>query len=184
MRDIMLDLECLDSRDTATIVSIGAVFFDIQKKQLGEVFYVEIDKRGIQEQLDRGLTWSIDTFIWWMSQTDEARKVFIKNSIPKSGIQNALHLFSKFCEKSTAKPRVWGNGVDYDNTVLRNCYNTFNIECPFHHRYNRCYRTTKALFNRSGKGLVRHGTHHNGLDDAISQAYHLMKMFDKVGVNS
>ncbi len=39
MNEIMLDLECLDSSSSAAIVSIGAVYFDIQGKVTGDTFY-------------------------------------------------------------------------------------------------------------------------------------------------
>ncbi len=37
----MLDLECLNSNTDAAIISIGAVYFDLGKMQLGPESYVE-----------------------------------------------------------------------------------------------------------------------------------------------
>ncbi len=184
MREIMLDLECTDSKRTAAIVSIGAVYFDIHKQTLGEEFYVEITLKGIKEQLEAGRTLSLDTMVWWLGQSDGARNVWQKNNHVKQGIVAALHAFAQYCAKSTERPRVWGNGVDYDNVVLRDCYETFNIKTPWHYADNRCYRTMKNLFNKVDTGMERIGAHHNGLDDSKSQALHLMKMLKTVKVNT
>lgn len=183
MNNIMLDLECLDSRRTAVLVAIGAVKFDLATGTLGDTFYVEITKNGMQDQIDKGRTNSIDTMIWWMQQSDEARKVFHPKGPDdnecREDIVSALHKFAQFCSSDT---QVWGNGVDYDNVVLRDVYETYNIKCPFTYRKNRCYRTFKAMFGNKAK-LVRKGEHHNGRDDAITQAEHLIAMHKAIHKN-
>lgn len=184
MREIMLDLECTDSKRTAAIVSIGAVFFDIHKQELGEEFYVEVSVNGIKKQIEAGRTLSLDTMVWWLGQSDGARNVWLKNNHIKQDIIHALHMFASYCSQSKERPRVWGNGVDYDNVVLRDCYEMFNIKTPWHFRDNRCYRTMKNLFNKAHTGLERQGSHHNGLDDAKTQAVHLMKMLKDIKVNT
>ena len=174
--DIMLDLEATDSNaKTAGIVSIGAVYFDIPTQTLGEKFYAEISIKGIQKQLDNGHTLSLSTMQWWLGQSEEARSVWFANGHEKHDIVNALCLFSEFCQRSGGRPKIWGNGVDYDNVCLRNCYETFNIGCPWRYSDNRCYRTMKNLFGHRAK-LDREGTHHQALDDAITQAQHLLDM--------
>lgn len=177
MNNIMLDLECFDSERTAIIVSIGAVYFDLEAGNLGDEFYVEITLQGMKDQLQLGRSFSLDTFQWWMQQNDTARSVFLKNDKIKLGIKEALEAFTEFVNKSK-NVKVWGNGVDYDNVVLRDTYQTMQLSCPWMYRNNRCYRTIKGLFGNRAK-LVREGTHHNGLDDAKTQAMHLINMMKK-----
>ena len=184
MNNIMLDLECLDSNaQTAAIVSVGAVYFDLEKYKLGEEFYVELPLRSLQDQLNKGRTLSLDTLQWWMYQSDEARSVFYTtNGHPKRETETMLHEFVTFCRKiegPTAKPKVWGNGVDYDNICLRELYRLYNIGCPWNYSDNRCYRTIKNMHGNAA-ALVRNGTHHNALDDAKTQAIHLMAMLEVV----
>lgn len=183
-KDIMLDLECTDSNNTAAIISIGAVYFNIKEQTLGPEFYTEINLSGVKKQLEAGRTLSLETLAWWMEQSDSARNVWVKNQHVKMDIVAALHEFSKFCRLNTNSPRVWGNGSDYDNITLGSCYRTFNIKTPWSYSNNRCYRTIKNLFNSPRTGLHRQGTHHNGLDDAKTQAIHLMKMFKDIKVNT
>ncbi len=181
--NIMVDLETMDSKRSAAIISIGAVYFDMKTQKLGEEFYVEISQKGLKHQLDAGRTWSLDTTIWWMSQSDGARNVWQKNDHVKQDIVHALHMFTEFCKDSgEQRPRIWGNGVDFDNVILRDTYETFNMGVPWKYGDSRCYRTIKNIFGNKAK-LVREGSHHNGLADAITQAKHLMAMMKTVHVN-
>lgn len=184
IREIMLDLECTDSARSAAIVSIGAVFFDPKTCTLGKEFYVEIGKHGIQKQMEAGRTLSLDTMIWWLAQSDAARNVWQRNQHEKVDIVAALHRFAQFALSEDTRPRIWGNGVDYDNVVLRDCYETFNIKAPWRYSDNRCYRTIKNLFNKSNTALEREGAHHHALDDAKTQAAHLMKMLKHLNINT
>lgn len=179
MTHIMIDLEALDSKRTAVVVALGAVKFDLKTGALGETFYYEVGKQGMQDQINIGRTTSISTLIWWMQQSDEARKVF-GPSLHKVSTTELLSNFSTYCGIDA---KVWGNGVDYDNVVIRDLYETtyadygddFGLKCPFTYKNNRCYRTFKAMFGHKAR-LERTGTHHNALDDAITQAEHLIAM--------
>lgn len=181
MNNIMLDLECLDSRaQTAIIVSVGAVYFDLETGKLGNEFYHEINLKGLHEQYDvykRSL--SFDTLVWWMQQTDDARKVFWPTEVEKVLPAYMLHEFAKFCQQAE-KVKVWGNGVDYDNVCLRSLYEDYNLRCPWHYSNNRCYRTFKSCHGNKAK-LIREGVHHNALSDSITQAKHLLAMKKIVG---
>ncbi len=188
MNEVMVDIEALDSRRTAIVVSIGAVYFDVAKQELGDEFYMEMSY-DCDDQYSRGRTFSFDTFRWWMAQSDSARSVFLPAAANdpvhfKHGTAHVLSEFSKFLNKYTNKVKLWGNGVNYDNVVLRDLYTTYNIGCPFTYQNDRCYRTIKNLFDNTNTAMEREGTYHNGLSDAISQAKHLLKMLKNVKVNT
>lgn len=175
MKHLMIDLEALDSNSTGVLVSLGAVYFDINTKELGDEFYMEVSKQGQKDQLEWGRTISLDTLQWWMQQSDNAREVF-SSKLNQVNFETLLSEFSKFCKPKT---RVWGNGADFDNVFLRSCYQSAGLKCPFSFRYNRCYRTIKNLYGHKAK-LERIGTHHDGLDDSKTQALHLIRMLEKV----
>lgn len=179
-RHIMLDLEALDPSKTGVLVSIGAVYFDFATGELGDEFYVEISRQGIKQQIEEyGRTISVDCLIWWMNQSDQAREVF-NPKMKQMNLPDALHLFSEFV--GGEKVRIWGNGADFDNVFLKSCYDSLELRLPWSFRYNRCYRTMKNLFGHRAK-LERVGAHHNGLDDAKTQAVHLMKMMEGLWIN-
>lgn len=70
--------------------------------------------------------------------------------------------------------KVWGNGADFDNVILGSAYRRLGKSIPWAFYNSRCYRTVKSL--QPGCRIERAGTHHNALDDAKSQALHLMRL--------
>lgn len=172
MNNIMVDLETLGTKPGSVIVSIGAVKFG--KGGLGEEFYGVVDLESCQKC---GLTIDPGTVQWWMQQSDEARKVFSETN---DSLFNVLSAFTRFIGTSNEakrKAKVWGNGADFDNVLLAEAYKAVNLDAPWMFYNNRCYRTLKNLF--PGVELERQGVYHNALDDAKTQAEHLVRILNK-----
>lgn len=169
--DIMLDLETLSSAPDAAIVSIGACTFNAPER---ERFYIVVDAESAQRAGGR-----IDaaTCCWWMQQSDAARSVF--NAIEVVPLYHALDQFGEWLEPWRAHLRLWGNGSDFDNVILRGAYERLGRKAPWSHRQNRCYRTLKNL--RPEIGIEPHGVHHNALDDALAQARHAEALLAAAG---
>ena len=167
----MLDLETLDNRPTAVIRSIGAVRFS-RGGGLGEEFYVRVDP---QSCLDAGLTLGIETVQWWMKQGEAARLEMCKPGLP---LGEAL---DRFCTWVGNDPvdGLWGNGAAFDNAILSNAYAAIRRAQPWKFWSDRCYRTIKAA--APSVAMPRAGTHHNALDDAKSQAQHLLNIWAAQG---
>jgi hypothetical protein len=176
---IMLDLETLDTRTSAVVLSIGAVAFDPHSHSpLGERFYLELtDDIWQQQQLNR--TISGDTVRWWIAQSPEAQKVLGKddpNRVRATTIE-ALMQFSAYIDRNGGPDaKIWGNGADFDNILLGSLYADFGLARPWSYGRNRCYRTVKNL-GFGPRRPAREGVHHNALDDAITQAVHLQEIF-------
>lgn len=158
---IMLDLETVDTRPTAAILSIGAVYFD-ENGAMHRRYYQAVD---VDSCTALGLTSSPSTLEWWGRQNEAARQVFTDPS--KVYLIPALFAFAEFVEPGA---KVWGNGAAFDNAILANAYAAAGLALPWKFYNDRCYRTVSA-FNPVER--VQKGTHHNALDDAISQADHL-----------
>lgn len=156
---VMVDLETADNVPTSAIVSIGAVIF--AGKLPRDTFYVAVD---LQSSLTAGLTISADTMEWWGKQSPEARAVF--DDPARVTLREALARFASFMPKDA---KVWGNGASFDNAILATAYRLCGLPLPWEFWDDRCYRTVAAHLPRR----VQQGTHHNALDDAISQADHL-----------
>jgi exodeoxyribonuclease VIII len=177
----MLDLEALDPKIGGVLVSIGAVYFDFETGELGDTFYREISRQGLEEQYkEYNRTISLRCLQWWMQQSDGAREVFQAKDCHGNDFKTALRAFRQFVDGP--KTRIWGNGADFDNVFLADCYKSVGLRLPWSFRYNRCYRTVKNMFGHKAK-LVRVGNHHNALDDAKTQAVHLMAMMKGEKVN-
>lgn len=171
MSNVMIDLETMGNVSDSAIISIGAVKFG--GTGINEEFYVNVE---LDSCMRSGLTVNADTIMWWMGQSDQARAAFKKGNVR---LFQALTDLSKFIGSSEkAKVKVWGNGSDFDNVILANAYRSVNLDLPWKFYNNRCYRTMKGMF--SGIAMDRSGTHHNALDDAKSQAEHLIRIMNVI----
>lgn len=171
MQHVMVDLETLGRRAGCSILSIGAVAFD-PVFGLGKEFYVVVSRRSCHSYR---LVEDPETLDWWLKQNEQAQKVIEESSSGGLDLKDALHQFKIYLSQfGLRKVKVWGNGSDFDNSILINCYAAIGQDIPWEFWNNRCYRTLKGL--RPGSKLVRQGTYHNALDDAKSQALHAIHL--------
>lgn len=166
MKHLMIDLETMGASNEAAIVAIGAVTFS--EDGLGDTFYRPID---LVDSVKYGKL-DAATVKWWMQQSDEARAEL--NRPDAGGLATALRDFIGFYN-NTAILGVWGFGATFDNVILRHAYKATGLPCPWHFRQDRCFRTLVAL-NPDVEWEPRTGTHHNALDDAVTQAKTAIKM--------
>ena len=172
--NIMLDLETWGTKPGSVITSIGAVVFN--DEAVLDTFYARVDP---QSCTDAGLTIDPATVLWWLRQSDAAREEFI---MPNQHIETALADFFRWCLAGReGDPVLWGNGATFDNALLRAAYEACGIVPPWGAFSDRCYRTAKSY--RPDIKMVRTGTHHNALDDARSQAEHLIRIHKAMGVS-
>lgn len=167
--NIMLDLETMGNNSNAAIIAIGAVAFDSDK--ITSRFYREIN---LQSAINSGGVIDGSTVTWWLKQSDEARKAFTDNDNAEH-IMVALADFAKWYKKVEGE-QVWGNGAMFDNAILGNAYKNNNFQIPWKFWNDMCYRTVKGMNKHIN--LERVGTYHNALDDAESQALHLIRILN------
>lgn len=172
---IMVDIETLGVRPGSVILSIGAVKFD--RHGVHDSFYQVITPKSCT---DVGLKIDIDTVMWWFNQSPEAQKALLAE--PRYSIGETLTAFSRWLlggDGSHNWPdaddiELWGNGANFDNVLLAAAYDACGLDRPWKFYNDRCYRTLKAL--HPDVPMARSGTHHNALDDARSQALHLISL--------
>lgn len=174
MNNLMVDIETLGTDHTAPILSIGAVFFDPLTGAVGQTFYKIVDLISAAEHS----VIDADTVKWWMKQSDEARAIF--NQYEAVTLTNALTSLSAFITKHSdpMKVKIWGNGSNFDNTILRVNFEKLEIPTPWKFYNDRDVRTVVDLARSiSGidprKEISLEGTVHNALDDAIYQARYI-----------
>jgi hypothetical protein len=167
--NVMIDLETMGTNDNAAIIAIGAVAFDFEGN-IGPEFYELVD---LNSSVSKGGVMDASTVLWWMKQSDEARKEFEKVADLEPYV---LEGFENFIEQFD-DVKVWGNGASFDNVILANAYRRNDIPTPWKYYNDRCYRTMKNL--HGDIKMEREGVHHNALADAISQAKHLQRILKK-----
>lgn len=178
-RDVMVDLETLGTTPGCSILSIGAVPFCLSAGALSDdSFYMPINTKSC---VDAGLKTSASTLAWWEKQSEEARKVLTDAKKTKVKLKDALLDFNTWLSQFP-DVRVWGNGADFDNPILVAAYEAVGLSQGWKPYNGRCYRTIKSVFD--GPKLQRVGTFHNALDDARSQADHLINIYKAISANS
>ncbi len=173
--DVMVDLETLDTKPSAVILSIGACVVDLDAGKISDHFYRVI---SVESCLEAGLTESASTKAWWDKQSPEARKVFTDPSISLTQALVEFGKYLKFFGSGTVK--LWGNGSDFDNTILIHAYDKIGLDAPWRFYNNRCFRTIKNAMSDHIQVPAREGTYHNALDDAIYQAKILLQLKGKI----
>ena len=162
----MLDIETMGNSANSAIVALGAVHFD--ERGVLDSYYSGV---SLESSLDIGLDVDASTVMWWMSQSDDARSAL---SVDVLDILTVLTSFGLWIGRD---PIVWGNGAAFDNIILSNAYRKVKIAQPWDFWNDRCYRTIKSLY--PNVKMLRRGVHHNALDDAKSQALHLLDIISE-----
>lgn len=166
---LMLDIETLDTKPTAIVLSIGAIIFDPNSSELSDRMYAVLNQH---DQRMKNRTESLETLAWWRGQSDEAKAVLSGSRDPT---YDTLLLLADWI-KAHEITAVWGNGVGFDNVIVRDLFNCFEIKSPWPFYLDRCYRTIKAIGKANNIAEVPFvGTKHNALDDAINQAVNLQR---------
>lgn len=175
MYDLMVDIETLDTRPSAVVLSIGAVMFNRYTREQGPTFYVELTNH-LDDQLKNGRTVSGDTIAWWMRQSPEARRVFEEKetSVDRCTTMFALTVFANFCKDNQAK-YIWAKDPDFDVVILRSMFEDYGFKFPFSYSRGRSVRTVLDMpFAPVNLGIP---VAHNALADAIAQATDIQEAF-------
>lgn len=159
---LMLDLETMGDQSFSSILSIGALEFDINTGETGKEFYINID---LQSCIDLGLTINANTVMWWLQQNDQARKDLVEKT--RVSIEYALLEFAKFCNKGY---QIWANSPRFDCGILQNAYDKANIPIPWDFRKERCVRTLVSFKPEIKNNFEYDGVLHNALSDCYYQA--------------
>ncbi|EGJ2280097.1 3'-5' exoribonuclease [Escherichia coli] len=174
---LSVDLETMGTNPDAPINSIGGKFFDPETGEMGPEFSKTIDaKTG-------GGTVDISTIEWWLVQSSEARSAILVNQIP---LDDALLQFREFISEHSDEKfvQVWGNGVTFDNAILRRSYERKGIPCPWRYCNDRDVRTIVELGKTIGfdarTAIPFEGVPHNALDDARHQAKYVSAIWQKL----
>lgn len=127
MKDIMLDIETLGTDSNAVIVSISAVAFDMVTGEIGEEFEVGIN---ILEQIIEGGKIDSETTQWWSEQSKDAKRTLTDlQALPTEQALNAFnHWLNNTSTAYLKDTKLWGNGSNFDNVLVRNLYRRHGID--------------------------------------------------------
>ena len=162
MPHVMIDIETMGTDPNCPVLSVGAVSFD--RENIISGFYAECS----MESAFVGASVDASTVSWWMKQADAPR---LKLANAKGSHRDMLNNFREWIPSDLSG--VWGNGASFDNVILGQAFKREGMKVPWPFWLDRCYRTVKNIFEVP---FDRFGDHHNALDDAKSQAIHLISI--------
>ena len=168
----MFDLETLDVKPSAVILSLGAVKFDPRQQGIdpnAERLSLRID---IDSQSTIGRTISEDTIAWWATQSKEAQDAAFGEH-DRVSLEEAVEQFHKFVWNSE---RVWSQG-SFDVNIMEHLYT--NLGKPYAWQYWQV-RDSRTLFDFVD-GAMDRTKHHNAVEDAIAQAEAVQRALRKIG---
>lgn len=170
MTDISFDLETLNTKADAAVLSIGGCMFNRRTGEIGSTFYEEIE---IDDAIKHGSVGG-DTVAWWVRQGDDAKRLFTSSAeYPKLPLGAVLQRLRVFVDAAGPEANVWGNGATFDISILENAYERVGVEVPWKFWNIRDLRTLVDAAGALGfdkRNVEFAGTAHNAKDDAIHQA--------------
>lgn len=173
--DLMIDINTLDTRPTAAIISLAAVRFCVSPwvVEVDDSFVVNVDPKSCGQF---GLTMDSNTLAYWKSQPKEIRSKFSENPI---SLGTALDRFTDWAGKTR---EVWFNGVAFDYPIFVNAFSAVKKESPF---ITYCVQDMQTMLKITGKmdEFKRKREEKNispySLDTALFQAQYLGNVFSE-----
>ena len=173
MKDLMIDIETLDTANTAMIVSIGAIEFDIKTGETGKEFYEVIDINSYKKLLNNPFTYNLDTLLWWLNQSKESQKIFDFKAENKRGIIDMMQSFKASFDFS--KVRIWSKG-NFDIPILEHALRACGLPVPWKYYQVMDMRTVLKLSELEFKKTNTH----NALDDCKNQTNQLVMSLKEI----
>lgn len=169
---VMVDIETLSTRSNACILSIGAVKFSYDEG-IVDRFYRNV---RFEEQKTLGFHIDTDTVDWWKKQSKEATASLQVNRVD---IESALKDFAEWYGPKSLK--TWSKGANFDLPVIAESYRIVfgnHARTPWKYWDGVCMRTIELFypFVETNERVA-----HNALDDAETQAKHLLSFFKDFG---
>jgi len=164
---LMVDLETLDTKNTATVLTLGAVRFDPHNDSPMKELYLRV---CIDSQDALGCTVSEDTIKWWQQQdTSIMEEAFDpRDRIPIHEVINQFHALAWNCDA------FWSHGSTFDLMIIQNLYDKLGRAYPWNYWQ---IRDTRTLFDLGWNAEMPQGSKHNALEDAKRQAVGVRNIF-------
>jgi DNA polymerase III epsilon subunit-like protein len=162
MKDVMVDIETLSTRNNASIMTIGAIKFDsssVLDIDDADKFYMRVDYKS-----NEGRHIDINTVAWWMDQEPKAKNEIIDKN-DRFPLEEVLTKFNKWFEGSTF---LWSHGATFDIPIIQGAMDECGIQSNW--KFYNC-RDTRTLYDIGGvkQYQLPHVADHLALSDCHRQ---------------
>lgn len=173
---VSLDIETLGTSNEATIVSIGATFFDTEGVKSNPFYMgIELTHPDSKRAVD------LDTVLWWLQQDSDIRhREFFAE--PRMPLPRTLVFLNSWL---TAAPNalIWTKG-NFDIPILEHAYARCGMVPLWNFRQIRDFRTLKHIGILMNMTFENASGRHSALHDAINQANdaaRILKLIEETG---
>lgn len=174
----MLNIETLGRSANAVIVAIAAAQFDPHGNGTIHEFQMNVDAESCQRA---GLTLDASTVMWWLQQSDAARKAITrKDASDLHLVLDAFEDFVREIEAHEGKAIVWANSPAFDVAILNSAYKACGRDTLFEFRNERDWRTLTQLYPDIVRAHTREGVAHEAISDVRNQVAILQKVYQQI----
>lgn len=142
--DIMVDIETLGTKADSTIFQISAIAFNIET---GTRYY-EFNQTA---DISKNETMNVDgsTIKWWLATNKQ-----LLTDLLNQGCDSSEEILANFHNwilgvqslvEDTKSVYLWGNGILFDNNMIRTQFQNIGLEYPISYRSDRDVRTIVEL---------------------------------------
>lgn len=170
-----IDLETIDTRPQATVLSLGAVKFNPfdQSEPYDELYF----KVSIDQQDSLGRTVSTETIQWWAKQDAKIMEEAFDQTDAIS-VEQALIKINKFV---VGVDILWGQGYGFDYTILEDIYRNAGVPIPWNFWQIRDSRTLFSVCQSDPRKKIQNNLH-NALADAYYQSKAIQIAYQELGI--
>ena len=174
--DLMIDIETLGVGMNALVLSVAAVCFDRDSRDIGPTFHAHIGAGSAQRN---GAVIDASTVLWWLGRSTQARQAILTGQnctlrTEKEVLRDVCRFTSEFVIED--RVRVWALPPSFDLRILHDMADRNNFPLPWRHRNERCLRTAADDARAENVPRVNSDLAHDALADATAQAMWLQEI--------
>lgn len=167
----MTDIETLGTTEGSTIFQIAAAAFDMETGKIKSKIDLKMNISTVEDLKVDG-----DTLKWWLKTDKELlTKLLYEGELTEVEMMTQ---FTEWIEAQEGSPKLWGNGILFDNLKIKSKLESLGMKYPIFFRHDRDVRTILALAaavsETSEKSIRKEITRedevaHDALDDVYKQ---------------
>ena len=169
-----IDLETIDTRPQATVLSLGAVKFNPfdDSEPHSEMYF----KISVDDQDSLGRTASDDTIEWWSKQDPK----IMEEAFDQEGAITVEEALSKINKFVVGVDVLWGQGYGFDYTIIEDMYRSLGKPIPYNFWQVRDSRTLFSVCKEDPRKKIQNDLH-NALADAYYQSKAIQMAYKELG---
>ena len=171
-----IDLETIDVRPTATVLSLGGVKFNpLQNSEPYDELYFKI---SVDDQDRYGRTSNDSTIEWWTTQDPK----IMEEAFDQTDAITVEEACARIARWSVGVDTFWGQGYGFDFTMMEDLFRNIKRPIPWQFWQVLDSRTLFKMISKDPRKGMQTDLH-NALADAYFQAKAIQVAFKELGKN-